>query len=108
LLGQYEYSFRCHIECFYAYGLEGLLDKRLGQISRCRVSGAEVNQAVQLYKNNFAGWNVAHFHTKYRAEFAGARSYSWLKSVLRGASVIPNSKRRGKHHIKREGCHWRA
>jgi hypothetical protein len=63
---------------------------------------AEVDQAVQLYKSGFAGWNVAHFHSKYKAQFAGARSYSWLKSVLQGAGVSKSNPRRGKHRIKRE------
>ncbi len=102
VLGQCERSFRRHIERYEADGLDGLLDKRLSQISRRRASGAEVDHVVQLYKSGFAGWNVAHFHTKYKAEFAGARSYSWLKTVLQGAGVVKGSKRRGKHRIKRE------
>jgi hypothetical protein len=102
LLGQCERSFRRHIERYEADGLDGLLDKRLSQISKRRASGAEVDQVVQLYKSSFAGWNVAHFHSKYKAEFAGARSYSWLKTVLQGAGVIKASRRRGKHRIKRE------
>jgi hypothetical protein len=102
LLGQCERSFRRHIERFEADGLEGLLDKRLSQISKRRASGLEVDQVVALYKSGFAGWNVAHFHSKYKAEFKGLRSYSWLKSVLQGAGVVKASKRRGKHRIKRE------
>lgn len=102
LLGQCERSFRRHIERFEADGLEGLLDKRLSQISKRRASGAEIDHVVQLYKSGFAGWNVAHFHSKYKAEFAGPRSYSWLKSVLQGAGVVKTSKRPGKHRIKRE------
>ena len=103
LLGQCERSFRRHIERYKADGLDGLLDKRLSQISRRRASGVEVDQVVQLYKSGFAGWNVAHFHSKYKAEFAGSRSYSWLKSVLQGAGVVKVAKRRGRHRIKREG-----
>lgn len=57
---------------------------------------------MQLYKSSFTGWNVAHFHSKYRAEFAGARNYSWLKSVLQRAGVVKACKFRGKHRIKRE------
>ena len=57
---------------------------------------------MQLYKSSFCGWNVAHFHSKYKAEFKGARSYSWIKTVLQGAGVVKTSKRRGKHRIKRE------
>ncbi len=102
LLGQCERSFRRHIERYEADGLDGLLDRRLSQISKRRANGAEVDQVVQLYKGGFAGWSVAHFHSKYKAEFAGARSYSWLKSVLQGAGVVTIAKRRGKHRIKRE------
>jgi hypothetical protein len=102
LLGQCERSFRRHIERFEADGLEGLLDKRLSQISKRRASGVEVDHVVELYKSGFTGWNVAHFHSKYKAEFKGLRSYSWLKTVLQGAGVVKTSKRRGKHRIKRE------
>ncbi|QDL36447.1 helix-turn-helix domain-containing protein [Rhodoferax sediminis] len=102
LLGQCERSFRRHIERYEADGLDGLLDRRLSQISKRRASGTEVDQVVHLYKGGFAGWSVAHFHSKYKAEFAGARSYSWLKSVLQDASVVTIAKRQGKHRIKRE------
>ena len=102
LLGQCERSFRRHIERFEADGLQGLLDKRLSQISKRRASGAEIDKIVQLYKSGFTGWSVAHFHSKYKAELGGARSYSWLKTVLQGAAVVRTSKLRGKHRIKRE------
>ena len=102
LLGQCERSFRRHVERYEADGLEGLLDKRLSQISKRRANPAEVEQVVQTYKSGFAGWNVAHFHSKYRSEFKGARSYSWVKSVLQGAGLARKAKSRGKHRIKRE------
>jgi hypothetical protein len=102
LLGQCERSFRRHMERFEADGLQGLLDKRLSQISKRRASGGEVDKVVQLYKSGFTGWSVAHFHSKYKAEFAGVRSYSWLKTVLQGAGVVKTNKLRGKHRIKRE------
>ena len=102
LLGQCERSFRRHIERYEADGLEGLLDRRLSQISKRRASGREIDHVVEVYKSSFAGWNVAHFNSKYEAEFAGGRSYTWLKTVLQGAGVVKASKRRGKHRIKRE------
>jgi hypothetical protein len=102
LLGQCERSFRRHIERYRADGLEGLLDKRLSQISKRRASRAEVDQVVHAYKSGFAGWNVAHFHSKYRSELQGTRSYSWVKTVLQGAGLARTAKRRGKHRIKRE------
>jgi len=79
-----------------------LTDKRLSQISKRRAGRAEVDQVVQMYKSGFAGWNVAHFHSKYRGELQGARSYSWVKTVLQGAGLVRTTKRRGKHRIKRE------
>lgn len=102
LLGQCERSFRPHVERYRADGLEGLLDKRLSQISKRRASAGEVDQVVQTYKSGFAGWNVAHFHSKYRSEFKGTRSYSWVKTVLQGAGLARKAKARGKHRIKRE------
>jgi Winged helix-turn helix len=102
LLGQCERSFRRHIERYEADGMDGLLDKRLSQISKRRASSQEVDHVVKLYKSSFAGWNVAHFHSKYKAEFKGHRSYSWLKTVLQGVGAVKASKRRGKHRIKRE------
>ena len=102
LLGQCERSFRRHVDRYEEDGLEGLLDKRLSQISKRRAAQTEVDHVVQTYKSGFAGWNVAHFHSKYRSESKGARSYSWVKTVLQGAGVVKVSKQRGKHRIKRE------
>ena len=102
LLGQCERSFRRHIERYQADGLDGLLDRRLSQVSKRRAGGVEVDRVVALYKSSFAGWNVAHFHSKYKAEGAGSRSYSWVKSVLQGAGLVKDSRRRGQHRIKRE------
>ena len=102
LLGQCERSFRRQVEHYKADGLDGLLDKRLSQISKRRASAAEVSHVVALYKSGFGGWNLSHFHGKYKVEFKGQRSYSWLKSVLQGAGVVKPHKRRGKHRIKRE------
>ena len=102
LLGQCERSFRRYIERYKADGLDGLLDKRLSQISKRRAGVAEVDHVVELYKSGFCGWNLSHFHSKYKVEFKGQRSYSWLKSVLQGAGLVKRHKRRGKHRIKRE------
>ena len=102
LLGQCERSFRRHVQRYEVDGLQGLLDRRLSQISKRRASAAEVDQVIELYKTSFAGWNLSHFHSKYKAEFKGLRSYSWLKSVLQGAGAAKVHKARGKHRIKRD------
>ena len=55
LLGQCERSFRRHIERFEADGLEGLLDKRLSQISKRRASGTEIDHVVQVVQEQLLG-----------------------------------------------------
>jgi hypothetical protein len=102
LLGQCERSFHCYVERYQSDGPEGLLDKRLSQISKRRAGQAEIDGVARTYKNGFAGWNVAHFHSKCRGEQDGTRSYSWVKSVLQGAGLTKTAKRRGKHRLKRE------
>jgi len=102
LLGQCERSFRRHIERYEADGMDGLLDRRLNQVSKRRAGPVEVEQVVQSYKTGFAGWNVSHFHSKYRTELGGTRSYSWVKTVLQESGVTKRARRRGRHRIKRE------
>jgi transposase len=53
LLGQCERSFRRHVERYSADGLDGLLDKRLSQISKRRAAQAELDQVVQTYKRGY-------------------------------------------------------
>lgn len=55
LLGQCKRSFRRHVQRYEADGLQGLLNRRLSQISKRRASAAEVDQVVALYKTSFAG-----------------------------------------------------
>ena len=95
LLGQCERSFRRHVDRYEEDGMQGLLDKRLSQISKRRAAQAEVDHVVQTYKSGFAGWNVAHFHSKYRSESKGARSYNWVKTVLAKASAWSKSANSG-------------
>lgn len=102
LLGQCERSFRRHIERYEVDGMEGLLDRRLNQVSKRRAGPVEVDRLVQSYKTGFSGWNVSHFHSKYRSELGGTRSYSWVKTVLQEAGLTKRARRRGKHRIKRE------
>ncbi|MSQ19146.1 MAG: DUF1343 domain-containing protein [Betaproteobacteria bacterium] len=49
MLGHCERSFRRYIERFQADGLEGLLDKRLSQISKRRANQAEIDGVVHSY-----------------------------------------------------------
>jgi hypothetical protein len=102
LLGMSERNFRRYVVRYEAEGLEGLIDQRIEQVSRRRAPVDEVLAVVQTYQSWHDGWNVRHFHSWYRREGMGTRSYSWVKKVLQEASAVPRAKARGKHRRKRE------
>ena len=54
-----------------------------------------------LYRDRYDGWNVRHFHCWYEREYAGTRSYTWVKNQLQRAGFVPKGKVRGSHHKKR-------
>jgi hypothetical protein len=102
LLGVCERSFRRQIARFEADGMQGLMDRRMAQVSRRRAPVDEVLGVQRLYRSGFAGWNVKHFHAWYGREQAGTRSYSWVKNVLQAGELVVRAKARGKHRLKRE------
>lgn len=103
LLGVGERSFRRYVVRYEAEGLEGLIDRRLEQLSNRRAPVDEVMAVVERYRDRHLGWNVRHFHSWYRRE-GGVRSYSWVKNRLQEAGVVEKAKRRGTHRKKRERC----
>jgi Winged helix-turn helix len=102
LLGVCERSFRRYVDRYEAGGLEGLMDKRISQLSQRRAPVDEVMRLVDLYQSRYAGWNVCHFHRWYARAHAGARSYSWVKNTLQAARAVARAKGRGKHRKRRE------
>jgi hypothetical protein len=59
-----------------ADGLHGLIDKRLDQVPHKRAPVDEVVKLVALYRRDYTGWNVRHFHSGYQREHGGTRSYT--------------------------------
>lgn len=102
LLGVCERTLRRQIDRYDAGGMEGLIDKRLSQLSHLRAPVDEVLRLVDLYRSDYSGWNAKHFHTWYTRQHDGRRSYTWVKLRLQQAGVIVRSKARGKHRRKRE------
>lgn len=102
VLGVCERSFRRYTLRFEDEGLEGLIDRRLGQVSHRRAPVDEVMALAELYGARYAGWNVRHFHGWYRREHEGARSYSWVKKQLQVQGLVERSPRRGAHRKRRE------
>lgn len=102
LLGVCERTLRRQIDRYEADGMEGLIDKRLAQISHKRAPVDEVMGLVDLYRSDYPGWNAKHFHTWYTRDHGGQRSYTWVKNQLQQAGAVVRSKVRGKHRKKRE------
>ena len=60
LLGVCPRTFRRYINRYEEDGLDGLLDKRLAQVSRRRAAVDEVMRLVDRYRNRHRGWHVKH------------------------------------------------
>lgn len=101
ILGMCERSFRRYLSRYEAEGLEGLIDRRLEQISNRRAPVDEVMALTEQYRTRHVGWNVKHFHSWYQRE-GGGRSYTWVKKRLQEVELVPRAKQRGTHRKRRE------
>ena len=63
-------------------GLDGLIDKRLGQVSARRAPVDQVLQVQELYRSRYGGFTAKHFHEKLKEVHRIERSYTWTKRVL--------------------------
>lgn len=102
LLGMCDRSFRRYLARYDEFDLQGLIDKRIEQVSHRRAPVDEVMKLVELYGTQYEGWNVKHFHSWYRREHQGRRSYTWVKNGLQAAGAVAKLPRRGAHRKRRE------
>lgn len=101
LLGVCERTFRRYIDRYEEAGLDGLIDKRLSQVSHRRAPVDEVMRLVEQYRRRHEGWSVKHFYAWYRRD-GGTRSYTWVKNRLQENQVVPRGKKQGAHRKRRE------
>ena len=102
LLGVCARTFRRHINHFEDEGMDGLLDKRMHQVSAQCAPVDEVMALEALYRERHDSWTVAHFYERYTEEHNGGRSYSWVKRRLQAGGLVKVGKAKGKHRLKRE------
>ena len=100
ILGMCERSFRRCLCRYEADGLEGLIDRRLDQVSKRRAPVDEVMALTTQYQTRHSGWNVKHFHGWYK-QAGGQRSYTWVKRRLQEAKLAPQAKQQGAHRKRR-------
>lgn len=101
MLGICARTFRRYIDRYEEGGLEGLLDKRLTQVSSRRAPLDEVLAVVDRYRTRHMGWNVKHFHAWYRRD-GGQRSYTWVKNTLQSRGLVSRAAKKGAHRKRRE------
>jgi len=105
LLGVCERTFRRQINRYEDEGLQGLIDKRLSQISHRRAPVDEVIELTERYRQRHMGWSAKHYYAWYRRE-GGKRGYTWVKSRLQEAGLVARSKGKGKHRKRRDRAPW--
>jgi transposase len=105
MLGVCQRTFRRLMDRYEESGLDGLLDKRLSQVSHRRAPVDEVLELLERYKRRHEGWNAKHFYAWYRRD-GGKRSYTWVKCRLHEARLIAKAPGRGKHRKRRERSPW--
>jgi transposase len=105
LLGVGERTFRRYLDRYEEAGVEGLIDKRLEQVSQRRAPVDEVLGVTERYRKRHLGWNVKHFYAWYRRE-GGGRSYSWVKNMLQRAGLVTKAVKGGRHRTRRERAPW--
>lgn len=105
LLGMCERTFRRYLVRFEADGLQGLIDRRLEQVSHKKAPVDEVLRVTETYRQRHEGWSAKHFYAWYRRD-GGSRSYTWVKSRLQEADLVPKAKARGVHRKRRDRSPW--
>ena len=85
--------------------LEGLVDRRLEQVSERKAPVGEGMALTEEYRRRPEGWSAKHFYAWYRRD-GGRRSYTWVKSRRQDAERVPKAKARGVHRKRRNRSPW--
>lgn len=101
LLGVCDRTYRRYLVRYEEQGMEGLVDRRLGQVSHRSVPVDEVMALTDLYSHRYQGFTVKHFYSWYRRAHDGIRSYTWVKKTLQGKGLVPKASRKGTHRKRR-------
>jgi len=101
LLGVCDRTYRRYLVRYEEQGMEGLVDRRLGQISHRSAPVDEIVALTDLYNHRYQGFNVKHFYSWYNRAHDGSRSYTWVKNTLQGKGLVPKASRKGTHRKQR-------
>jgi len=102
ILGISERQLRRWRERYEEHGYDGLFDRRKQQPSPRRIPMEVVEQVLQLYREEYQGYNVRHFHEELQEEHDIEVSYTWTKLLLQEAGLVKKAKKRGQYRRRRE------
>ena len=63
---------------------------------------AEVARITRLYREQYAGFNAAHFHEFAQRDHGVTLGYTFVKRLLQTAGLLPKRRPRGRHRRRRE------
>lgn len=101
LLGVCDRTYRRYVVRYEDEGMQGLADRRLGQVSHRRAPVDEVMALTDLYNNRYRGFTAKHFYSWYRRNHTGTRSYTWVKNTLQSKGLVPKGTKHGIHRKQR-------
>jgi transposase len=84
------------------WGYDGLWDRRRRRPSPRRAPLAEVERLLRLYREQYRGFNVRHFHQLAQRDHGVTLSYSFVKRALQAAGLVRKRRARGRHRCRRE------
>jgi transposase len=83
-------------------GYDGLLDRRRGRPSPRKAPFAEVQRVLRLYRARYLGFNGRHFYQLAQRDHGVTLSYTYVKTALQQAGLLPKHRPRGRHRRRRE------
>ena len=83
-------------------GYDGLFDRRRRRPSPRRVPLAQAQEVLRLYREQYQGFNVAHFWDQLRDYHDIQLSYQWVKTALQTAGLVAPRAKQGRHHQRRD------
>jgi transposase len=101
LLGVCDRTYRRYVVRYEDQGMEGLADRRIGQISHRRAPVDEIVALADIYNNRYRGFTVKHFYSWYRRKHDGFRSYTWVKNILQSKGLVQKCTKKGTHRKQR-------
>jgi len=101
ILGMSDRQMRRWKTRYEEFGYDGLLDRRKGTPSPRCIPYETAVAVLRLYRQEYQGFNVKHFHEELTQVHEIKVSYSWTKSLLQESGLVDKATRRGKYRRRR-------